>query len=80
MRNLTKEYRGGVRANDGISLIVAAGEVFGLFGHNGAGKTTLLNQIAGLTLPTSGTIRVDGRDPVADPAIGRWLVLASPIG
>jgi len=40
VRDLTKEYRGGVRANDGICLTVAAGEVFGLFGHNGAGKTT----------------------------------------
>jgi ABC-2 type transport system ATP-binding protein len=78
VRDLTKEYRGGVKANDGISLTVAAGEVFGLFGHNGAGKTTLLNQVAGLTLPTSGTIRVDGVDPVADPARARQLCSLQP--
>jgi len=78
VRNLTKEYRGGVKANDGISLTVDGGEVFGLFGHNGAGKTTLLNQIAGLTLPTSGSIRVDGHDPVADPATARGLCSLQP--
>lgn len=78
VRDLTKEYRGGVRANDGITFAVAAGEVFGLFGHNGAGKTTLLHQVTGLTLPTSGTIRVDGHDPVADPAIARQLCSLQP--
>jgi ABC-2 type transport system ATP-binding protein len=78
VRNLTKEYRKGVRANDDISMTTDGGEVLGLFGHNGAGKTTLLNQIAGLTRPTSGWIRVDGHDPVADPAAARRVCSLQP--
>jgi len=70
---LTKVYRTGVRANDGISLTIDEGEVFGLLGHNGAGKTTLVNQVVGLLRPTSGSIRIDGRDMVADPGLARRL-------
>ncbi|BCJ54596.1 hypothetical protein Asp14428_60710 [Actinoplanes sp. NBRC 14428] len=69
--SLTKVYRRGVRANDDISLDVDAGRVTGLLGHNGAGKTTLLHQVVGLVRPTSGRIRLLGRDPVADPAYAR---------
>jgi len=71
IKNLRKEYRGGVVANDDISLTVEAGEVFGLLGPNGAGKTTLVNQIVGLLSPTSGTIRVDGVDTVKNPGVAR---------
>jgi ABC-2 type transport system ATP-binding protein len=70
---LTKVYRTGTRANDGISLAIGEGEVFGLLGHNGAGKTTLVNQVVGLLKPTSGRIRIDGRDMVADPGLARRL-------
>jgi ABC-2 type transport system ATP-binding protein len=73
MEELVKVYRNGTRANDGVSLAVAEGEVFGLLGHNGAGKSTLVNQVVGLLKPTSGTIRVDGRDLVADPGLARRL-------
>ncbi|MEO3810554.1 ABC transporter ATP-binding protein [Sphaerisporangium sp. B11E5] len=76
IENLTKVYRGGFRkegtvANDGICFSVAAGEIVGLLGHNGAGKTTLVNQIAGIAKPTSGTVRLSGRDVVADPDFAR---------
>jgi ABC-2 type transport system ATP-binding protein len=73
IEELTKVYRGGVRANDGISLAVHEGEVFGLLGHNGAGKTTLVNQVVGLLRPTAGSIRIDGKDMVADPGLARRL-------
>ncbi|MDS1269437.1 ABC transporter ATP-binding protein [Lipingzhangella sp. LS1_29] len=71
LSEVSKEYRRGVRANDGVSLNVAPGEVFGLLGHNGAGKTTLINQVVGLLSPTTGTITLDGVDLVANPAHAR---------
>ncbi len=73
IEELTKVYRTGTRANDGIDLQVAEGEVFGLLGHNGAGKTTLVNQVVGLSRPTAGSIRIDGRDMVANPGLARQL-------
>lgn len=76
--DVVKDYRSGVRANDGISLEVAAGEVFGMLGHNGAGKTTLLNQVVGIAKPTSGDIRIQGRDAVADPPMARRICSMQP--
>ena len=46
----------------GVSLSVGRGEVFGLLGPNGAGKTTIIRMLTMQTHPTSGTIRIDGRD------------------
>jgi ABC-2 type transport system ATP-binding protein len=46
----------------GVSLKVERGEFFGLLGPNGSGKTTLLRIVAGLTPPTSGSVRIFGRD------------------
>ena len=70
---LCKEYRGGVRANDNISLTIDAGEVFGLLGPNGAGKTTLVNQIIGLAKPDSGSIKIGGVNVVAKPGYARQV-------
>jgi ABC-2 type transport system ATP-binding protein len=70
-RDLVKVYKGSVRANDGISLEVREGEIFGLLGPNGAGKTTLVNQIIGLARPTSGSIVIAGVDVVSDPSFAR---------
>ncbi|NEE02404.1 ABC transporter ATP-binding protein [Phytoactinopolyspora halotolerans] len=78
VERVIKEYRKGVRANDDVSLSVSAGEVYGLLGHNGAGKTTLLNQVVGIAKPTAGTIRVTGRDAVADPAMARRMCSMQP--
>ena len=58
IENLVKQYKNGPRANDGISLAIEQGEVFGLLGPNGAGKTTLINQIIGLKAPTSDSIKI----------------------
>lgn len=52
----------GVTALNGLSFSVAEGESLGLLGVNGAGKTTAMNLLLGLTTPTSGTIRMFGRD------------------
>jgi len=55
------EHFGPVRALDGVSLSVAAGEVVCLIGPSGAGKSTLLRCINFLEVPTSGVVRVDGK-------------------
>ena len=73
IENLTKVYRTGVRANDGIDLSIDSGQISGLLGHNGAGKTTLVNQVVGLLKPTAGSIRIDGADMIADPGLARRL-------
>ncbi len=66
LRDLVKHYPavGGesVRAVDGVSLSVAAGEMVVLYGPSGSGKTTLLLMVAALLEPTSGSVLVNGRD------------------
>ena len=54
-------------ALDSVSLRVQRGTILGLVGANGAGKTTLIKHILGLLRAERGTVRVFGRDPVADP-------------
>ncbi|MCX4685059.1 ABC transporter ATP-binding protein [Kitasatospora purpeofusca] len=74
VRDLVRTYRAGrggaaetVRANDGISLTVRQGEIFGLLGPNGAGKSTLVRQLTGLLRPDSGSIEILGHDVVRHP-------------
>src|SRR5690606_15938371 len=52
---LTKVYPGGVRAVDGLDLVVHRGEIFGLLGPNGAGKTTTAGMLTTRVVPTSGS-------------------------
>ena len=61
MIDIVKEYP-GVLANDHVSLTVREGEIHGLVGENGAGKSTIMNQLYGMQRPTSGTIRVYGKE------------------
>ncbi|WP_326591407.1 ABC transporter ATP-binding protein [Streptomyces sp. NBC_01294] len=55
------------RANDGISLDVRRGEIFGLLGPNGAGKSTLVRQLTGLMRPDAGSVTLLGHDLVRHP-------------
>ena len=61
-----------------VDLTIEKGVILGLLGPNGAGKSTLLRIVAGALLPTEGTVRVDGLDPVAERSAlsGRigWLI------
>src|SRR5208283_5920146 len=57
----------GVRAVDGLSFDVRAGEIFGLVGPDGAGKTTSLRMLAGIMPPDAGTALVAGCDVVRNP-------------
>jgi ABC-2 type transport system ATP-binding protein len=66
IRRLTRQF-GNKTALDDLSLTVPRGGVFGLIGGNGAGKTTVIKHILGLLKAQTGTVRVFGLDPVANP-------------
>ncbi|MFC6940334.1 ABC transporter ATP-binding protein [Salinirubellus sp. GCM10025818] len=70
---LTKRY-GEVTALDALSLSVPRGELYGFLGPNGAGKSTTINVLTGQLRPDSGSARVAGIDPVADPVEARAAV------
>jgi ABC-2 type transport system ATP-binding protein len=63
---LTRRF-GATTALASVSLSMPRGAVYGLVGANGAGKTTLIKHVLGLLRPESGSVRVFGLDPVADP-------------
>jgi putative ABC transport system ATP-binding protein len=78
LRELVKHHPTGggepVRAVDGVSMEVGAGEMVALYGPSGSGKTTLLTLVAALVAPDSGAVLVDGRDisMLADGAAARY--------
>ncbi len=61
VKNLMKVY-GSFTANNNLSFDVFKGEIFGFLGANGAGKTTAMRILCGLSLPTSGSVKVGGFD------------------
>jgi ABC-2 type transport system ATP-binding protein len=65
IKNLTRRY-GKLDAVNGLNLTVRAGKCYGFFGRNGAGKTTTIKCLLNLLRPTSGSVRVFGRDPQRD--------------
>ncbi|MDD2705502.1 MAG: ABC transporter ATP-binding protein [Acidocella sp.] len=75
VRGLSKSF--GRKVVEGLDLTIHPGEFYALLGPNGVGKTTTLRMIAGLMRPDAGSIKVFGRDVLADPlgakAIMAWL-------
>jgi branched-chain amino acid transport system ATP-binding protein len=81
---LGKDFR-GLRAVHDVSFTVPAGVIHALIGPNGAGKTTIFNMIAGVHVPTAGTVSLDGRkisglrpDKVCDAGVGRTFQIVRP--
>jgi ABC-2 type transport system ATP-binding protein len=64
VEGLVKDFKGGVRAVDGIDLEVSPGEIYGFLGPNGAGKSTTVLVLTTLLPPTAGSARVAGLDVV----------------
>jgi ABC-2 type transport system ATP-binding protein len=64
VEGLVREFKGGIRAVDGLDLEVRAGEIYGFLGPNGAGKTTVVRILTTLLRPTSGRALVAGHDVV----------------
>ena len=73
VRDLTKTFR-AVEAVAGVSFRVARGEIVGFLGPNGAGKTTTMRVLAGIFPPTSGEVRIAGRDVLEEPLACRAAV------
>ena len=74
VEGLAREFKGGVRAVDGIDLTVEPGEIYGFLGPNGAGKSTTVLMLTTLLPPSSGTARVAGHDIVREgPQVRRAI-------
>ncbi|MCH2499619.1 MAG: ABC transporter ATP-binding protein [SAR202 cluster bacterium] len=73
VHDLRKSY-GDLKAVDGISFGVSAGEVFGILGPNGAGKTTTVEILEGMRAPDSGIAVVNGIDVQKDPRAVKKII------
>src|SRR6185312_4778889 len=90
LQNLSKTYPNGVRARDGISLSVGAGEIVAIVGSSGCGKSTLLRAISGLDRPSRGRVLLDGESVTSphekigivfqEPRLLPWLTVAGNVG
>lgn len=74
IQNVTKTYKSGFQALNGVDLEIREGEVLALLGPNGAGKTSLISAICGIIQPTSGRITVGGFDVVTEYRAARRLI------
>src|SRR5215204_7349287 len=71
---LVREFKGGVRAVDGIDFAVRPGEIYGFLGPNGAGKSTTVHMLTTLLPPTAGRASVAGYDIVREGAAVRDVI------
>jgi spermidine/putrescine ABC transporter ATP-binding subunit len=71
IENVTKQFAGGAKAVDNVSVNIERGEFFSLLGPSGCGKTTLLRMIAGFEFPTEGEIIIDGQPSSLIPSYKR---------
>ena len=76
--DLTKIYRGGIRAVDALNIEIEEGEVYGFLGPNGAGKTTTIKMLTTSLSPTSGTAKVGGYDIVKQSMDVRRIIGVVP--
>ncbi len=74
VQGLTKTYKSGFQALQGVDLAIDKGEIFALLGPNGAGKTTLISIVCGIVSATAGRVTVDGSDVVRDYRRTRSLI------
>ncbi|WP_432832314.1 ABC transporter ATP-binding protein [Dactylosporangium sp. CA-092794] len=80
LERVCKVYPGGVTALDEVSLTIEAGALAAIVGPSGSGKSTLLHLIGALDVPTSGTVRIAGRDVATLSDAGLSRLRASAIG
>ena len=66
-KNVSKSYKKGIKAVDGLDLVVNDGEIFGFLGPNGAGKSTSIRMLTGILGIDEGNILLDGIDITKDP-------------
>jgi ABC-2 type transport system ATP-binding protein len=74
INSLYKKYKSGFVALKNVSLEINKGEIFALLGPNGAGKTTLISIITGITIPTSGLVKVNNLNVIKDPIITKSII------
>jgi len=74
IKNLNKTYASNLEALRNINLEIKRGELFALLGPNGAGKTTLINIVCGIVTPSSGVVKIDGHDILADFRAARSMI------
>jgi ABC-2 type transport system ATP-binding protein len=77
VNGLVREFKGGVKAVDGIDFKVRPGEIYGFLGPNGAGKSTTVHMLTTLLPPTAGSARVAGHDVVKEGAAVRDAIGAA---
>jgi len=78
IKNLTKTYKGGKKAVDGLSLTIEPGEIYGFIGHNGAGKTTTIKCVTGILDFEQGEILIGGKSIREDPVGCKQLMAYIP--